>query len=362
MAIKTVCFFNSTKEWGGGEKWHHDMALQTHKEGFSVIVFAYEKSILFKKLQKLGVKTIPINVSNLSFLNPIKVVKLKKLFKNLEISHLIINDPADLKLASFAAKLAKVKHVIYRRGSAISIKNSLSNRYIFKNLVTEIIANTQATKDSINQNYNIFPANRIKVIYNGICLEAFDKLENSFQKADTSTLIIGNIGRLVEQKAQHLLIEIAKLLKEKKLNFKIIIGGKGKLEQELKILRDKYELTDKVEFSGFVENSKDFLSKIDIFILSSLWEGFGYVLVEAMACSKATIAFNLSSNPEIIDNNTTGYLIDNKSIESLAEKIIFLSKNKEKMLQLGENGRKKVEQTFSFKVSYSNFIKYLQSL
>lgn len=359
MFLKTIGFFNSTKEWGGGEKWHHDMALQMHKDEYDTIVFANRRGELFKRLKKNNIHIEPVSVSNLSFLNVFKLIRLSKYFKQKQISHLIINDPSDLKFAGLAAKFAKVEHIIYRRGSAIPIGNSFSNRWIFKYIVTEIIANTEATKKTINQNYKLFPEDKIKVIYNGICLDTFDKFAYEIKQKNEQKLIIGNIGRLVEQKAQYLLIELAKLLKNRGLDFKIIIGGKGKLEQDLKTLRDNYGLTDEVEFTGFVNNSKKFLMNIDLFVLTSQWEGFGYVLVEAMACKKPVFAFNLSSNPEIIDDKKTGFLIENKNIEELADQIIKLSNNKQKMIEFGEKGRAKVEELFSFKSAYKNFTKFI---
>lgn len=362
MKNKTVGFFNSTIDWGGGEKWHHDMALKMYNEGYKVVVFLNKNSVLYQKLKDTEIRLIFVNVNNLSFVNVFELFRIKFLLELYRVFFLIINHPADLKFAGLASKLAKVEHVIYRRGSAIPVKKSLSNRVIFKKIVTEIIANTEATKKTINQNYNLFDENKIKVIYNGICIDDFDRTPDLFFEKDNSKIVIGNIGRLVEQKAQYLLLELANILKNKGLNFKIIIGGKGKLESELLSLREKYNLIDEVEFYGFVDNPKQFMSKIDVFVLTSQWEGFGYVLVEAMACEKPVLAFDLSSNPEIIDDEITGYLIPNKDLNILAERIIFFASNRKKMSELGKNGRKKIEQKFAFKIAYSTFIEYLTSL
>ncbi|MBN2662062.1 MAG: glycosyltransferase [Bacteroidales bacterium] len=362
MKSKTVVFFNSTIEWGGGEKWHHDMALKMYSEGYKVVVFLNKKSALFQKLKDSGIKLVFVDVNNLSFINVFKLFKIKSLFELHKVYFLIINHPSDLKLAGLASKFSKVEHVIYRRGSAIPVRNSFSNKFIFKSLVTEIIANTEATKKTINQNTNLFPENKIKVIYNGICIDDFDKIQVSHIDKDNSKIVIGNIGRLVEQKAQYLLIELANKLKNNGLNFKVIIGGKGKLENELLLLREKYNLTQEVKFFGFVDNPKEFMSEIDVFVLTSQWEGFGYVLVEAMAFEKPVLAFDLSSNPEIIDDEKTGYLVPNNDLNYLADKIMFLSSNRKKMSELGKNGREKIEQKFAFKIAYSSFINYLISL
>ncbi|MBN2890743.1 MAG: glycosyltransferase family 4 protein [Bacteroidales bacterium] len=360
MSVKTICFFNSTKSWGGGEKWHHDMALEMHKQGYNVIVFTNKNSELFKKLENCGIKIFPLKVSNLSFTNPFKISKTSKILKENSVSHIIINLSADLKIAGIASKKAKIKNIIYRRGSAIPVKNSFLNRYIFGKIVTNIIANTEATKKTINQNNsNLFPEEKIKVIYNGISLTEFDNQKFRLEEKKSGQIIIGNIGRLVKQKAQHYFIDLAKDLKSRNIDFKILIGGEGKLEEDLKNQCKREYLENEIIFTGFVKDTKQFLVNIDIFLLTSLWEGFGYVLVEAMACAKPTIAFNLSSNPEIIDDNKTGYLIEFANIQEISEKIIFLKENPAILKEFGEKGRQKALQMFTFEQSFKNFEKFI---
>src|SRR5690606_42159035 len=117
-------------------------------------------------------------VTGTSFLNPIKVQRLKRIVKQANLDTLIINLPNDLKIAAFAGKLAGVKKIIYRRGSAIPIRNSLMNRFTFKNWVTDVLANSQATKRTILQhNASLFPEDKIKVIYNPIDSEEFTRRE-----------------------------------------------------------------------------------------------------------------------------------------------------------------------------------------
>lgn len=360
MQINTICFFNSIKPWGGGEKWHHDMAIEMYGFGYKVIVIANTSSELSKRLKSAGVKVIEQKTYNLSFLNPYKIYKLSLLFKSHNVSHLIMNNPNDLKLAGLAAKKAGIKNIIYRRGSAIPIKNSILNRFLFGNVLTQMIANTEATKKTITQNNpNIFDASKIEVIYNGIDLQELDNKPFTIENRIDDQIVIGNIGRLVEQKAQHYLIEIAEILKAKNVNFKIKIGGVGKLETQLKKICKEKGLDEVVVFTGFVQNNKNFIENIDIFALTSLWEGFGYVLVEAMACRKPVLAFNLSSNPEIISNGLNGYLIEPYNTEAFAEKIIYLKNNPNEMTSMGARARESVCRNFTIEQSVKNFKRFI---
>ncbi len=359
--MKTVCFFNSTKVWGGGEKWHYETAVALKEKGYKIIFFTGKNSELYKKISKTSIKVIPVKITNFSFLNIFKIILLKKKLIENKIDIIIMNMPADLKTAGFASKLAGVKKIVYRRGSAVPVKNSISNRYIFKNILTDIIANTEATKKTILQNNNkLFDKDKIKVIYNGINLSEFD---NSFsgliKKKQTDKIIIGNIGRLVPQKAQEHLIELAVILKKTLPNFVIKIGGTGKLENELKEKAKQLKVEKYIDFIGFVENPKQFLEQIDIFVLTSKWEGFGYVIVEAGACRKPVVAYNISSNPEIVSNNKTGFLVDFYDLKAMSEKIILLSENKELREKTGNAGRKQAENKFNLTKTLTSVTEFI---
>ncbi len=362
-ANKVICFFNTSKTWGGGEKWHYEMAAQMTKNEYSVVVFSAKNSELSKRLKSSNIKFFELNVSNLSFLNLFKILKISRLFKMMKINTIILNLSSDLKFAGICAKIAKIKNIIYRRGSAIPIKNSLLNKFLFRKILTGIIANTEETKKTINQKNNkLFSKDKIKVIYNGIDIDNLDKQLFKKETKQQNQIIIGNIGRLVKQKAQFYLIELAKILKNKKINFKIIIGGEGKLENELKILVKNAHLENEIVFSGFVSNIKEFLENIDIFVLTSIWEGFGYVLVEAMACKKPVLAFNVSSNPEIIKNNETGFLVQPFDIEQLADKIEMFSINRNLIEEIGIKARQSVENYFTFQKSFNEFEQFIKQL
>ena len=70
---KRICFFNSAIAWGGGEKWHFDMANAMNKSEFEVFFFVHPDSELMKRLNSSEIKIIPFKVTNLSFLNPFSV-------------------------------------------------------------------------------------------------------------------------------------------------------------------------------------------------------------------------------------------------------------------------------------------------
>ena len=353
MGKPKICFFNSNREWGGGEKWHYDYSEALNAEGYETVVMAQKDSEIARKVAKSGnQRLIPVKISNLSFLNPRKVHSLKKTFLDEGFDTIIMNLPADLKSAGLAAKKAGIRHRIYRRGSAIPIKNTFINRYLFREVVTRVIVNSKKTCETIlENNTKLINRNKIHIIYNGIDLNKFDRHTKKLYEPKDDEVVIGNLGRLSEQKCQNLLIKVAANLRQNGLKFKLLIGGKGEKEPELKKLVEDHQLHDYIKFMGFIENSREFMNSIDIFVLTSKWEGFGYVLVEAAAASLPVVAFNISSNPEVVINNQTGELVTPFNLEEMTEEIELLSKDRLKRLAMGKAGRSMVETKFQFKSS-----------
>ncbi len=355
MRKGTVCFFNSTKAWGGGEKWHYDISTRLSKKHYPIVIAAHKKGELYKRLRKKGMRVLPFNISNISFLNPIKIFSLVRFFKKYKIKTVILNLPADLKAAGVAAKIAGVPKIIYRRGSAIPIKNSVLNRWLFSHVITTIIANSEMTKHTIlARNSNLFNPNKIHVIYNGINLKKFDKREKkTLYRKKEQEIILGTAGRFTKQKNHHFLIDLAHELKKRNLFFKILIAGTGKLESEIKNRTIRENIYETFVFLGFQKNIKSFMCSIDLFLLPSLWEGFGYVIVEAMACHKPVIAFNISSNPEIIKNESNGILTPVNDVKAFADAIENLYGNNKEISLLGNNAREWVEEKFDISTTVS---------
>jgi glycosyltransferase involved in cell wall biosynthesis len=101
------------------------------------------------------------------------------------------------------------------------------------------------------------------------------------------------------------------------------------------------------------------MQAIDIFLLSSKWEGFGYVLVEAMIQSKPIVAFDITSNPEIVDNGQTGFLVKNADLMDFAEKTKLLINDKELRHKMGAKGKSLVEKKFNLQDRITEFEHYL---
>jgi glycosyltransferase involved in cell wall biosynthesis len=354
---QNICFFNTTKFWGGGEKWHFEAAVKASYTENQVFFVCQKKGELAKKLSGYEVVQEHINVNNRSFLNPIKVKQLAAFFTKNNIDTVVFNSPKDLKLGGKSAKKAGIKNIVYRRGIAVEVKNKPLNIKLFKEVVTHFIFNSKATRELLIKNFDfILKEKKTAVIYNAI---DFPKEVTQF-KNKNNTIVIGNAGRLVEQKGQHFLIDIANHLKSKELNFKIKIAGDGPLFNDLKERVFKESLEDHIELLGFVKDVGSFMSGIDIFVSTALWEGFGFVLAEAMVAKKPVIAFDLSSNPELVLQGKNGYLIPVNDTVQFADSLAELIQNKDKRIAMGNAGFEYAKANFEANKQFEKFMEFIR--
>ena len=362
---KTICFFNTTKVWGGGEKWHYDFALLCRDAGYGVCVVANDPSELYDRLSGHGgITFLRTKISSLSFLNPLALLKLRRFFKRNRVDTVVMALPQDVKAGGLAARLAGVKKIIFRRGLGVPTKNTVLNRFLFKRVLTGLIINSLDTgRMVLSHNPNLMSKDNIHLVHCGFDVAEFDAMKPvvRVERRTPDEVLIGNAGRLTEQKGQRYLIQAARLLKDKGLNFRVVIAGKGELEDELKELAKTLDVRDCVEFPGFVTDMKGFNQSLDIFALPSLFEGFCYAQVEAMVLERPVVAFNVSSIPEVVMDTETGYLVPEKDVAAFADKLALLINDPALRRELGVKGRQRILDNFTMQKTFRDFEQVINS-
>ncbi len=342
----TICLFNSNTTWGGGEKWIQKTGITLSDNKYHVVVCTNSISDLYKNLKNTCLQILPVRIVNLSYLNPLKIFYLYRIFKKFKVDIIVLGLSQDLKAAGLAAKLAGVKQIIYRRGLANPIKNNLINQFYFRRIVTKVIANSEEVKRSLLVRNNfLVNSSDVHVIYNGIKPE---EILTGVKKINGSPVIIGNVGRLIEGKGQKYLIELAAYLKEHQYNFLIKIVGIGKMRHQLEEYANKLKVRDSIIFVEFLNDTRDFYREIDIFVFPSGSEGCSNAILEAMAYEKPVVAFNISSMPEMIDDGLTGFLVPYKDIKAMTEKVALLINNVSRRHEMGKLARLKISTKFDF--------------
>lgn len=191
----------------------------------------------------------------------------------------------------------------------------------------KVIAVSEGVKEDLVDSTRLSKSD-IDVIYNPAIpsLSEVDELSNAdpgheWLTNKDHTVILG-AGRLVKQKDFVTLLTAFSDVRET-IDAKLIIIGDG---DDFDDLRDKsYELgiSDSVSFPGYIDNPYPYMARSDVFALSSAWEGFGVVLVEAMSCGTPVVSTNCKSGPsEILEDGTYGPLVPVGDAQGLSSAII----------------------------------------
>ncbi|MDL1959212.1 MAG: glycosyltransferase [Deltaproteobacteria bacterium] len=208
-----------------------------------------------------------------------------------------------------------------------------------------VIAPSKGVKGDISQSYNLNPR-KIKVIYNSVDLELIEKskkMEIKYPWFKENIPIIIAFGRLISRKGFLDLIKAFHLVCAQLPSLLVFIG-EGEQRPCLEKLTEGLNLHGKVLFLGYQENPFKFITRSTIFVLSSHWEGFGNVIIEAMACGVPVIATHCPYGPdEIITDGVNGLLVPVGDIDAMAKAILRLLKDETLRLNLAEAGKRRAE-------------------
>jgi glycosyltransferase involved in cell wall biosynthesis len=210
-----------------------------------------------------------------------------------------------------------------------------------------------AISDAVRRYYinlNLVPNPKsISVIHYGIDV---DSIRNAAQKDDTpltqtNKITIGTVARLTKQKGLSYLLHAMPGILAKQPNIHLVIVGSGEEEEKLKGIVTNHSLQNHVTFAGFQTNPATWMAAMDIFILPSLWEGFGLVLLEAMALARPIIASNVGPIPEIVVNGETGLLVPSQDIDALSNAIVTLAEDSNMRIRMGKSGLQRAQEYFT---------------
>jgi glycosyltransferase involved in cell wall biosynthesis len=193
----------------------------------------------------------------------------------------------------------------------------------------------------------IIKKSKVKNIYYGIEITTQHDYESKDFFPMTSYALI--IGRLVGMKGHRYLIDAWQKVKQSFPEFKLFIVGGGELHNELKRQIDKFNLSNSIFLLGHNPNPHELIKHCEFTIVTSPWEGFGLILLESWMHKKPIIAFDVPAMNEVIDDTINGLLVPFPNTNYLADKIIYLHENPDKLINMGENGFNKLNTYYTLK-------------
>ena len=159
--------------------------------------------------------------------------------------------------------------------------------------------------------------------------------------------VVGNVAALVPHKGQRHLIEAAHLVIQQMPDVRFLILGEGELRDSLERLVREHHLEKHVFLPGFRTDVLGCMKGFDLFVMSSVTEGLGTALLDAMACGKAIVGTRTGGIPEVVEDGETGTLVPPRDHAAMAQAILNMLADDEQRRRMGEAGLARVQARFT---------------
>ncbi len=254
------------------------------------------------------------------------------------------------------AKVFSTMHNIYFK------KNFLDNIFFetYKYLFLKVIKNSRVISISKSVENHVLTRLRVPKERSFLLFNAIPSKEISIEKRETKIIKLLFVGRLEKQKSIDTLLRAVKHLKNRKIEkqMHLTIVGDGKLRSNLELLTKQLQIENLVKFEGEIKEVEAHYNTADIFILPSIWEGFGIVILEAFRVKLAVIASNLEGPAELISDNENGLLFEPQNYRELSEKICNLIEDRVFREKIAQKGY----ETFTKKYHIDTYVEKLNTL
>ncbi len=356
-----ILFFTRTMKLGGTENVILQLC-EVFMPLVNKIVVCSCGGVNIERLKEMKICHYEIpDIENKSWLVILKVLRiLSSIVKkeNITIIH------THHRMAAFYVSLLRLhKKCYFFNTSHNTFNNKIClTRFAYKH--ANLIACGECVKKNLVEQFRISDS-RIMVIHNAVKVFK-DKIAIDFlikELHDKGYFVIGNIGRLAEQKGMGYYIGSIPAITEKHPNSRFLIIGAGEDEHKLKKLVKDNGIEKYVFFMGYRNDIQNIMCQLDLLVLSSLWEGLPLAPIEAFSVGKTVIATAVDGTVEIIENGKNGFLVEPKHSEQIAEKVSWIIEHPEERKKMEESARMRYENKFSFEkmaAGYVNF--YTQKL
>jgi glycosyltransferase involved in cell wall biosynthesis len=305
------------------------------------------------RLRRLGVETVCLPLPALRKgkslpLLPFAVLRLARLLRARGIALVHVNDADDAAIAAMACRLVGIPCVAHVRSEMAPNK--------FRKLRLQWPDLLVAVSEGVRQKaiQGGLPPERIATVYSGIDPGRVRATGEGWRVRHAcglspDTLVIGSVANIAPKKGYDVLIRaVAKARREIDGLACLIVGADDHgMRAGLQRLGDSLGLDGRLCFAGFQEKVGSYLDAMDVFVLASVDEGFGIVLLEAMACGRPVVATVVDGPPEIVEDGRSGLLVPPGDPEALAKALVELLHDPQRRASMGRRGRERVETVFS---------------
>ncbi len=336
---------------GGAERLLLDITRFYNREQFSLSVLVFKaQGDLYNEVVATGVNvTILTKKSKLDFYNFFQIYQVIKKTKP-DIVHTHLGGDIYGRLAARMVKVPVIisteQNVNYDESWFVTLAKRLTIRW-----ANGLVALSEAVKKDASRRYHVSPE-RYNVIYSGIDCTAYKPLSVPISH---NYFLLGAAGRLVEQKGFMYLIKAVQYLIAKNYNIKCQIVGEGPLHSFLTQKIKEAGLESVMSLRGVIGDMSSFYQSLNAFIMPSVWEGLGLVVLEAGASGLPVIAARVDGLKEIITEGVDGWFFTAGDSRDLAEKIEHVISHPDEAHIVGKKLAEKVRQSFSIQKTVAEY-------
>ena len=256
-------------------------------------------------------------------------------------------------LGRLAASLAKVPlkvhtphgHVFYGHFNPVVSRLFLLLERIMSRITDCTVALTEGERKDYMR-FSVSDPDRTVTIHSGVDIVFFRDTVKDVEAIRRSLaigpkeLVVGTVGWLLPIKGPMYLLRAMARVWQTYPDTRLVFAGKGELERALKKEAQEMGASDRVLFLGWRDDIPEVMHMMDVFVLPSLNEGMGRVLVEAMAAGRPVVASNIGGIPDLVSHGENGLLVPAGDVAALARGIRSLLANSAQRKELGEQGKK----------------------
>jgi glycosyltransferase involved in cell wall biosynthesis len=277
--------------------------------------------------------------------------KLSRLIKYLKPDIVHAHDPHGVAMAglalSMSTQLAKPPLVASRRVD-FHLRGSRMSRWKYRQVDCFICASEAIRRMLVADGV---PEVRAVTVHEGIDLGRVESAPPARLHEELflphGAPIIGNVAALVPHKGQRHLVEAAALVVRQVPDARFVIAGEGELRPSLERVIREHRLEKHVLLAGFRPDVLSLHKAFDIFVMSSITEGLGTSLLDAMAAAKPIVATDTGGIPEVVVHDTTGFLVPPRNHDAMADAIVKLLKDPALRERMGRAGLARAQAQFS---------------
>jgi glycosyltransferase involved in cell wall biosynthesis len=255
-------------------------------------------------------------------------------------------------LGRLAAKLSGVPyivhtthgHVFYGHFKPAVTRVFLLMETFFASITAKMVALTEGERNDLIK-YAVCKPDKLLTIHSGVEIDRFLNARVNHKKKkiilglNPDRQVVGTVGWLLPVKGPEYLLNAMGHVWHRCNAVELVFVGKGQLEQDLKNEASRMGVSEKVKFLGWRDDIHEIIPIFDVFVLPSLNEGMGRVLVEAMASGRPIVASHTGGIPDMVIHEQTGLLVSPADESGLADAIHRILKDPEKAKIMGQKGK-----------------------